>query len=98
MVDACGGEQVHVPRGAGPGHRLAVAVGDPRLFAEMARAWGGCQIYVPTRSAIQGIVRDERIRRRAAEGTVLRLIARDEGVSVRQVRNIVSKGRPGEGD
>lgn len=97
VCDACGGEQLCVPRKADPHHRLAAAIGDLSSFREMAWRWGGCQIYVPTRSAALRIARNDRIRRCAADGTALRFIAREEGISVRQVRNIVSKGRPGTG-
>ncbi|MYE06692.1 MAG: hypothetical protein F4Y04_05635 [Chloroflexi bacterium] len=89
VVAACGGEQVCVPQKADPDHRLAAAIGDPGLFAEMAWRWGGCQIYVPARSTALRCVRDKRIRRRAADGIALRHIAHDEGLSVRQVRNIL---------
>ena len=89
---AFGGEQVTVPRAARPDHRLASAIGDSHLFEQMAWRWGGCEIYVPEMSALVRTRRNERIRRRKAEGRSAREIAHEEGLSVRQVRNIVSGG------
>ena len=88
----CGGDQFCVPRVADPGHRLAAAIGDASLYSRMAREWGGCKIYVPTETSVRRVARDTRIRRRRAEGATTSQIAREEGLSVRQVCNILARG------
>ena len=93
VVERFGGEQVTVPRAAHPDHRLASAIGDRRLFEEMSWRWGGCKIYVPEMASALRAIRNERIRERKARGASNREIAREEGLSVRQVRNIVLAGR-----
>ena len=91
LATECGGEQFCVPRAADPGHRLAVAIGDADLHRRMARRWGGCKIYVPTEASVRRVARDTRIRRRRAEGVTTSRIAHEEGLSVRQVCNILTR-------
>ena len=92
VVDRLGGEQVTVPRLLRPGGCLRDAIGDEQLYVRIVNEWGGCQVYIPEMSTIVRADRNERIRGRRAAGASAREIAREEGLSVRQVRNIVSRG------
>ena len=89
----CGGEQFCVPRAADPSHRLAAAIRDASLYGRMVGEWGGCKIYVPTEASVRRSARDSRIHRRRAEGATTSVIAREEGLSVRHVCNILARGR-----
>ena len=89
LVELRGGEQVAVPRRADRQHSLLRALGEA-AFRELVWRCGGCRFYVPELSAILRGERNERIRQLRAAGTTAREIARDEALSVRQVRNIVS--------
>ena len=82
-----------MPRAADPSHRLAAAIRDASLYGRMVREWGGCKIYVPTGASVLRAARDSEIRRRRAEGATTSRIAREEGLSVRQVCNILVRGR-----
>ena len=93
LATECGGEQFCMPRAADSSHRLAAAIGDASLYERMTRKWGGCKIYVPTEASVRRVARDTRIRKRRAKGATTSRIAREERLSVRQVCNILARGR-----
>ena len=93
LASEFGGEQFCVPRIADPAHRLSTAIGGESLYGRMTREWGGCKIYVPTEASVRRGARDSRIHRRRAEGATTARIAREEGLSVRQVCNILARRR-----
>ena len=96
LASEFGGEQFCVPRIADPAHRLAAAIGDARLYGRITREWGGCKIYVPTEASVRRVARNSRISMRRAEGSTTSRIAREEGLSVRQVCNILARERQRE--
>lgn len=91
LVRAFGGRDVSVPKRPHRDHPLR-SVLDVGPYRRLVFAWGGCRVYVPSRSSAARALRDERIRARRAVGAAVREIANDEGLSERQVRNIVSGG------
>lgn len=91
MVERFGGRDITIPRRNLRDHPLAAAL-TPGQLVRLTFAWAGCRVYIPSRSALGRAQRNRRIRRLRESGDTVRAIADREGLSERQVRNILSGG------
>ena len=91
VVERYGGQDLLIPARYDRDCRLARELGR-ELLSLLVRFWGGCRVYVPMMASVLRLARDERIRRKRADGATALELARSEGLTVRRIHGILARG------
>ncbi len=90
LLRAAGGQLIYVPRKLTANTKLAQMVGLQATHRMMTR-WSGQQIRLPGLAATDRAKRDMVIKRNAAAGQPIDRLAAQNGLTVRQIYNILSR-------
>jgi Mor family transcriptional regulator len=82
--------EIYIPSRTGSRARLLRLIG-PGATAKLMTRWAGRQIQLPTLAAIDRAARDAEIVAQCAAGIPKTRVALTNGLSVRQVRNILAR-------
>lgn len=92
LTAAHGGVRIFIPLKCPPEHAIAATVGD-YVAARLSNAYGGTYLYVPGVSSILRRRRDAAIVQAYDKGKSATFLARQHGITERQVRAIIAKAR-----
>ncbi len=92
LVEKFGGLEIHIPFKASRNHHLTLLLGR-ELAGRLTDHYGGCRIYIAKMDHMRKAMRNIDIVTRYQNGTKVRSLAREYGLTERRIFEIIRKNK-----